>query len=68
MTGGVFHASGGSSRDRIAFDQTRIAKRTYKIALPGNLPQGEYAFLAPGLTGSSASGPTCKAYTFRLVE
>jgi hypothetical protein len=28
MTGGVFHASGGSSRDQIAFDQTRIAKRT----------------------------------------
>lgn len=65
---GVFHASSGSSRDRIAFDQTRIAKRTYKIVLPDNLPQGEYAFLAPGLTGSSASGSTGKAYTFRLVE
>ena len=68
VTGGVFHASGGSSRDRITFDQTRIAKRTFKVALPANLPPGQYAFLAPGLTGSSASGSTGKAYTFRLVE
>jgi hypothetical protein len=33
VTGGAFHASGGSSRDRIAVDQTRIAKRTCKVAL-----------------------------------
>jgi hypothetical protein len=68
VTGGVFHASGGATRDRIAFDQTRIAKRTYKIALPGNLSPGEYAFLAPGLTNSTASGSMGKAYTFRIVE
>ena len=58
----------GLLRDRITFDQTRIAKRTFKVALPANLPPGQYAFLAPGLTGSSASGSTGKAYTFRLVE
>jgi hypothetical protein len=68
VTGGVFHASGGSSRDAIPFQQTRIAKRTYKITLPDTVPPGEFAFLAPGLTGSSASGSTGKAYTFHLVE
>ncbi len=30
--------------------------------------QGNYAFLAPGLTNSTASGSTGKAYTLRLVE
>ena len=68
MTGGVFHRSGGSSRDAVDFVQTRIAKHIYKIRLAANLPRGEYAFLAPGLTNSSASGSTGKAYTFRLVE
>jgi hypothetical protein len=68
ITGGIFHASGGATRDRIAFEQTRIAKRTYKLVLPINLDPGEYAFLAPGLTNSSVSGSTGKAYTFRIVE
>jgi hypothetical protein len=68
VTGGVFHASGGASRDAIGFEQTKIAKHTYKVTLSANLPRGEYAFLAPGLTGSSTSGSTGKAYTFRLVE
>jgi hypothetical protein len=68
VTGGVFHASGGSVRDAVAFEQSKIAKHTYKATLPANLAPGEYAFLAPGLTGSSASGSTGKAYTFHLVE
>jgi hypothetical protein len=68
VTGGVFHASGGALRDEVAFEQTKIAKRTYKLTLPGDLPAGEYAFLAPGLTGSSAAGSTGRAYTFRVVE
>jgi hypothetical protein len=68
VTGGVIHSSGGSTRDAIPFQQTRIAKRTYKISIPDTAPAGEYAFLAPGLTGSSASGSTGKAFTFHLVE
>ncbi|MGA7887568.1 MAG: hypothetical protein WCA44_17655 [Acidobacteriaceae bacterium] len=68
MTGGVFHSSGGDTRDAVAFQQTRIAKRTYKISLPDNLPPGEYAFLAPGLTNSTASGSSGRAYTFHLLE
>jgi hypothetical protein len=68
MTGGVFHSSGGATRDRIAFEQIKIAKRTYRLALPGSLDPGEYAFLAPGLTNSTVSGSTGKAYTFRIVE
>ena len=63
VTGGVFHVSGGSSRDRIGFEQTKLASRTYRVMLATNLPKGEYAFLSSGVTGSTASGSTGKAYT-----
>lgn len=68
MTGGVFHSSGGASRDAVTFEQKRVAKHTYEITLPVTLPPGEYAFLAPGRTQSSASGTTGKAYTFHFME
>jgi hypothetical protein len=68
VTGGVIHSSGGSSRDAVPFKETKVGKRAYKITMPDNMLAGEYAFLAPGLTGSSASGSTGKAYTFHFVE
>jgi hypothetical protein len=67
-TGGVFHASGGDTRDAVPFDATRIAKHVYSVTLKGNVTPGEYAFLAPGLTNSTASGSTGKAYTFHMLE
>jgi hypothetical protein len=70
LTGGVIHSSGGSARDAVKFDQARIAKRTYKITFPDTekILTGEYGFLAPGLTASTASGSTGKAYTFHFLE
>ena len=70
LTGGVIHSSGGSSRDAVKFEQTKIAKHTYKITFPDSekLLTGEYAFLAPGITGSTAAGSTGKAYTFHFLE
>ncbi|HKI25352.1 MAG TPA: hypothetical protein VKA07_03455 [Candidatus Sulfotelmatobacter sp.] len=68
-TGGVFHASGGSTKDAVQFQQTRIAKHVYTVTLPDKLASGgEYGFLAPGLTNSTASGSTGKAYTFHFLE
>jgi hypothetical protein len=68
MTGGVIHSSGGSARDAVPFKETKVGKRAYTITMPDNMAPGEYAFLAPGLTGSSASGSTGKAYTFHFEE
>jgi hypothetical protein len=68
-TGGVFHASGGATKDAVQFQQTRIAKHVYTVTLPDKLASGgEYGFLAPGLTNSTASGSTGKAYTFHFLE
>ena len=58
----------GGTQNQIGFEQTRIAKRTYKVVLPDNLSPGEYAFLLPGLINASAGGSIGNAYTFRVVE
>ncbi len=68
MTGGVFHQSGGASKDAIEFQQTKIAKHVYRVILPTDLAPGEYAFLSPGLSNSTASGSTGKAFTFHMAE
>jgi len=68
-TGGVFHASGGASKDTVVFQQTKVGKHVYMVTLPDKLASGgEYGFLAPGLTNSTASGSTGKAYTFHFLE
>jgi hypothetical protein len=68
MTGGVFHASGGASRDAVAFVERKIAKHTYLVTLTNVTTPGEYGFLSPGLSNSTASGSTGKAYTFHFAE
>jgi hypothetical protein len=70
LTGGIIHSSGGSKRDSVMFEQAKIAKRTYKITFADTekLLTGEYAFLAPGITGSTSAGSTGKAYTFHFLE
>jgi hypothetical protein len=68
LTGGVFHASGGSMRDAVAVKQKKIAKQTYIVTLPVDLRPGQFAFLAPDFNLSTESSSANKAYTFRLVE
>jgi len=68
-TGGVFHASGGGSKDELQFEGTKVSPRHYLIALPAEIKTGEYGFLPPGAVASTnAAGSTGKIYTFHLVE
>lgn len=46
VTGGVFHASGNSSRDDLPFDSQHVAPHTWTIPL-GTLRAGEYGLLPP---------------------
>jgi hypothetical protein len=69
QTGGVFHSSGGATKDQLQFDGTKTAPRHYIIVLPAALKPGEYGFLPPGAVASTnAAGSTGKIYTFRVVE
>jgi hypothetical protein len=63
ITGGVFHASGGTEKNGEDFTPIKIAPRVYRIHIT-DLKTGEYGFLAPVF--SSGLGASGKMYTFRL--
>ena len=65
---GVFHASGGATRDLMPFDGKKVAPRTYTISLT-NLGPGEYGLLPPTAgDGTGTTGRLGKLYTFRVIE
>ncbi len=67
VTGGVFHKSGGASRDAVEFEPKKTAPRTYLLTL--NVKGGEYGILPPSsgdATGSS--GRIGKLYSFQVIE
>jgi hypothetical protein len=68
VTGGVFHESGGATRDQLEFESQKIAPRTYLVKL-NKLEPGEYGFLPPGgnLSGGAAA-QLGKMYTIRLAN
>lgn len=66
VTGGVFHKSGGASRDAIEFEAKKIAPRTYSFTL-ANLKPGEYGLLPPSSGDATGStGRLGKLYTFQV--
>ena len=67
VTGGVFHVSGGATRDLMPFDGVKIATRTYSVKLSSS--SGEYGFLPPGAEFSrNAAASSGKIYSFKVVE
>jgi hypothetical protein len=69
MTGGVFHSSGGATKDQVQFQGKKVAPRHFLIELSANLTPGEYGFLPPGAYASTnAAGSTGKIYTFKVLE
>ena len=67
-TGGVFHPSGGATRDAVEFDVKKIARRTYLIVLSAIEP-GEYGLLPPASGDTSgSSGRIGKIYSFHILE
>jgi hypothetical protein len=68
MTGGVFHAKGGATRDMVPFESQKLASRTFTISLTGT-NAGEYGFLPPGaLTQLSGASTLGKMYTFSVAQ
>ncbi len=68
VTGGVFHVSGGATRDLMAFDGTKVAARTYVVKLSMGSGAGEYGFLPPGAFASTNAASSGKIYSFGVVE
>ena len=68
VTGGVFHVSGGATRDLMAFDGNKIAARTYAVNFSHDSSTGEYGFLPPGAFTSANAASAGKLYSFRVIE
>ena len=67
VTGGVFHVSGGATRDLLPFDSKKIAPRTYQVSFGSSA--GQYGFLPPGaVMSSNAAASSGKIYSFAIVE
>lgn len=68
VTGGVFHVSGGATRDVIPFTSKKIRDRTFEITLK-SLDSGEYGFLPPGNNVTRQAMSSLGAmYTFHVLE
>lgn len=67
VTGGVFHESGGATRDIIPFEGQKIANRMYKVVLP-HLGAGEYGFLPPDAVSLAKGASIGKMHTFHVIE
>jgi hypothetical protein len=68
VTGGVFHSSGGATRDDVQFQSAKIAPRVYQITLDQPLGKGEYGLLPPGSYSSSNMASGGKIYTVSVPE
>jgi hypothetical protein len=66
VSGGVFHSSGGATRDVIPFDSVKVAPRTYHVTVSTAL--GEYGLLPPGAFRAMNGASSGKIYAFQLVE
>lgn len=68
VTGGVFHASGGATRDVIPFKSEKVGSRTFKVTI-NDLGSGEYGFLPPGNNATRQAMSSLGAmYTFHIAE
>lgn len=67
VTGGVMHVSGGTTRDLIPFESTKIAPRTWTVTLP-NIGPGDYGLLPPGANTSRNAASIGKIYSFHVIE
>lgn len=68
VTGGVYHVSGGATRDAVEFQSQKIGPRVYQVTLDPSLGKGEYGILPPGSYGSSNMGSSGKIYSISIPE
>jgi hypothetical protein len=68
VTGGVFHSSGGATRDQVEFQSRKLCPRVYQITLPATLGKGEYGLLPPGSISSSNMASNGKLYSLSVAE
>jgi hypothetical protein len=67
VTGGIFHISGGATRDLVSFQSKKVRSRTYLVTTD-TLSPGEYGFLPTGAIATQNLGSSGKINSFRVQE
>ena len=68
MTGGVFHSSGGATKDTVEFGSQKMAPHVYQLTFVSPLSPGEYGILPPGATATSNLAASGKIFSFSIIE
>lgn len=68
VTGGVFHSSGGATKDMIEFGSQKISPHVYQLTFATPLTPGEYGIVPPGATATSNLAVAGKIYSFSIKE
>jgi hypothetical protein len=68
MTGGVFHSSGGATKDSVPFGAEKLAPHVYELTFGAPLGRGEYGILPPGAMATSNLAASGKIYSFSILE
>lgn len=68
VTGGVFHSSGGATRDVVEFKADKLAPRLYQITLDSAMGKGEYGLMPPGSYTSTNMASGGKVYSVSIIE
>jgi hypothetical protein len=68
MTGGVFHSSGGATKDTVAFGSQKLAPHVYALTFAALLTPGQYGIIPPGATTTSNLAAGGKIYSFSITE
>ena len=67
VTGGIFHVSGGATRDQVSFQSKKVRARTFLVTT-NTLSRGEYGFLPPGAFATQNLGSSGKIASFTVQE
>jgi len=68
MTGGVFHSSGGATKDTVEFGSQKLAPHVYELTFVAPLTPGQYGIIPPGAMTTSNLAAGGKIYSFSITE
>jgi hypothetical protein len=68
VTGGVFHSSGGATKDTVEFGSQKLAPHVYALTFVTPLAPGQYGIIPPGATTTSNLAAGGKIYSFSITE
>jgi hypothetical protein len=68
VTGGVFHSSGGATKDTIPFGSQKMAPHVYELTFGAPLSPGEYGIIPPGATATNNLAAAGKIFSFSITE